>query len=197
MRKHGRWFAKELSDKSWLLIVVAGFFAQFLWYGKGAVHEVSISVLVVTGLATAVMLVCIPRLYAEHDHRRHLAMRVVLLSVYVLGFIAFWHASPLKLLGALTNLLYLCVLAWAAIKLGSKGLFNFVTAVVALRILFIYFEVFGSMMQTGIGLIVGGALTHLLAWLWFKKSNRLALELSSHNAVVAAAAEGIGARNEK
>ena len=100
---------------------------------------------------------------------------MVLGVVLVLGVIGVWHTRSNELMGALSNLAYLCVLAWAAIKIRNTYLFNVFTAFICLRILVIYFEVFGSMMQTGLGLIVGGVLTLLISWWWFKRSNKLAL----------------------
>jgi uncharacterized membrane protein len=46
-----------------------------------------------------------------------------------------------------------------------------------LRLLIVYFEVFGSMLSTGLGMITGGALTLLLAWVWKRKSPQLAEQL--------------------
>lgn len=167
-------FASAISRVSWLVIIVAGFFLQFLWYEGGVVDDIPRTVLVVTGAAVALTLYLIPALYRESSANTHLAMRVVLASVYVLGATACWHDSEMNVVGALTNLAYLCILAWAALKVGSTPMFNFFTAAISIRVLLIYFEVFGSMMQTGVGLIIGGMLTLLLAWLWLKKSSKLA-----------------------
>ena len=120
----------------------------------------------------------IPRLYAKESADVHLAMRVVLAVILILGLTASWFSVRLELVGALTNLFYLCMLAWAAIKVHSTSLFNFFTAAICVRILVVYFEVFGSMMETGLGLISGGALTLLISWWWFKRSNRLAIRLA-------------------
>jgi hypothetical protein len=46
-------------------------------------------------------------------------------------------------------------------------------------VIVIYFEVFGSLLDTGLGLITGGALTLLLAWFWRKKTQSLAEHLSA------------------
>jgi hypothetical protein len=37
----------------------------------------------------------------------------------------------------------------------------------------IYFEVFGSLLDTGVGLVTGGILTLLIAWFWQKKMRQL------------------------
>jgi hypothetical protein len=41
----------------------------------------------------------------------------------------------------------------------------------------IYFEVFGSLLSTGVGLVTGGALTLLMAWLWRHKTQDIAQRL--------------------
>jgi uncharacterized membrane protein len=48
-----------------------------------------------------------------------------------------------------------------------------------MRVLVIYFEVFGSMLSTGLGLVTGGLLTLLVAWLWHKQRSRLAGKMSA------------------
>ena len=42
----------------------------------------------------------------------------------------------------------------------------------------VYIEVFGSMLETGLGLIVGGILTIGLTWFWLRKSRGLAAVLT-------------------
>jgi len=56
--------------------------------------------------------------------------------------------------------------------------FNALTGAIALRILAVYFEVFHSLLSTGLGLITGGALTLLLAWLWRSRALSLSRRLS-------------------
>jgi hypothetical protein len=43
----------------------------------------------------------------------------------------------------------------------------------ALRILFVYFEVFGSLLDTGVGLVTGGVVTLLIGWGWQLKMRQL------------------------
>lgn len=70
-----------------------------------------------------------------------------------LSFMAFWAAVGV-----------------AAYRAGRIRLLNVATALIGLRLLIIYFEVFGSLLDTGIGLLTGGLLMILLAWLWVKKT---------------------------
>lgn len=53
--------------------------------------------------------------------------------------------------------------AHGALRAGWRGLFTLAVAAVAVRLLIVYFELFGSLAQTGAGLIVAGALVIGLA----------------------------------
>jgi uncharacterized membrane protein len=86
------------------------------------------------------------------------------------------HAE-LNLLGALLQLGFLGAVGFTAAQLGWLRSFQLVTALIALRLLVVYFEVFGSMLSTGLGMITGGGLTLLLAWVWKRKSPQLAEQL--------------------
>lgn len=175
--------AEHLSRYSWFLIVVMGLLSQILWYESVSNVGYINNLLAICFVATAAMIYFIPKLYAGETSDTHKAMRVVLAVVFALGASAIWYRYRLELAGALTNLAFLFVLAWAAIKIKSTYLFNILTAFICLRIIIIYFEVFGSMLETGLGLIVGGILTLLISWWWFKRSNRLALRLGMAGSV--------------
>jgi len=62
------------------------------------------------------------------------------------------------------------IVGFAAYRAGRYRLLNVATALLGVRLLIVYFEVFGSLLDTGIGLLSGGLLTILLAWAWLKKS---------------------------
>lgn len=53
---------------------------------------------------------------------------------------------------------------------GKIQILNLATALIGIRILIVYFEVFGSLLDTGLGLVIGGLLTLGLVWLWARKS---------------------------
>lgn len=67
-----------------------------------------------------------------------------------------------------------CIAAFAAVQAGHKRLFDLITLVITVRILTIYFEVFGSMMATGFGLILSGFFVLGVAWVWHKYRGYLA-----------------------
>ena len=81
--------------------------------------------------------------------------------------------------GAILQVVWLGLFAWASIQLGLVRAFNALTALIAVRVLVIYFEVFGSLLSTGVGLITGGVLTLLVGWLWQRKTAALAARLRS------------------
>lgn len=170
--------ATELSRYSWLTIIIAGWFFQFLWYDRirGSVSDISSLqiFLVITFFATAAMLIFIPKLYSNRSQDTHMAMRVLLITVFIIGATALWHSDRYPVIGAVINIAYMFVLAWAALKIQSIQIFNFVTAFICIRLLIIYFEVFGSMLETGIGLVLGGLITLLVVWMWIKKADSLA-----------------------
>lgn len=69
--------------------------------------------------------------------------------------------------------------ALAAHERGRPRLLHLATAAVGLRLLAIYFEVFGSLLDTGLGLVLGGLLTLLVTWFWARKRRDFDRELSA------------------
>jgi uncharacterized membrane protein len=56
--------------------------------------------------------------------------------------------------------------AWLAYEDRERGLLNLATAMIGLRILIVYFEVFGTLLDTGLGLVLGGTIALLIVWGW-------------------------------
>lgn len=82
--------------------------------------------------------------------------------------LAFEHGEW-PVVAALGQLALLACAAWTGQTLGLRGVFRLATAAIYLRLLIVYFEVFGSLLSTGLGLISGGALAMLFAWLWSRR----------------------------
>ena len=82
------------------------------------------------------------------------------------------HAEH-ELIGGLVGLLALAAFSLLAYRVGHRAAFGLLTAAIGIRIVTIYFEVFGSLMSTGVGLVSGGILTLLIAWLWARTSSSL------------------------
>jgi uncharacterized membrane protein len=91
-----------------------------------------------------------------------------------------WPVSPgdLELLAALTFIALWLGAAFAAHRGRQAGLLNAATAIIGVRIIAIYFEVFGSLLDTGLGLVLAGLLTLGLVWLWARKRREFESELA-------------------
>jgi hypothetical protein len=82
--------------------------------------------------------------------------------------------GSLEFVGAVLQIGWFALLAWASLQLGLLRAFNLLTAAIALRVLVVYFEVFHSLLNTGLGLIIGGLLTLAMAYVWRRKTRDLA-----------------------
>lgn len=80
--------------------------------------------------------------------------------------------GDLDVVAALTFIGLWFLVALTAHRSGRTRLLNLATAVIGVRILVVYFEVFGSLLGTGIGLVTGGLLTLGLMWLWLRSRRR-------------------------
>jgi uncharacterized membrane protein len=90
--------------------------------------------------------------------------------------------SP-QVLPALAFIVLWLTNAATAHRVGALGLLNFATGVIAIRIVIVYFEVFGSLLDTGLGLIGGGVLTLFLVWLWWRKRRDFANQMLGKGAL--------------
>lgn len=83
------------------------------------------------------------------------------------------------LVAALAFIAVFAVVALVAHRQGRSRLLHLATAAIGLRIVVIYFEVFGTLLDTGVGLVLGGLLTLLLTWVWARKRREFDRELSA------------------
>lgn len=103
----------------------------------------------------------------------------LLVLAVVLAFLpARVGAGSWDVLAALCFIALWLVVAFTAHKVGLLGVLNLATAVVGVRIVIVYFEVFGSLLDTGLGLISGGGLTLGLVWLWWRKKRDFSRSLA-------------------
>lgn len=181
------WFARERSAVSstwtsavWTALLLGGFALGFVYYDDFDRTDVLTWSVAVVALLVIALIAALPRLYPALAARSLLGLRLVLGSigiVFVVGT-AFPH-DALPAVGAIAQVVVLGIAAWTVLQLGQVRLFNMVTGLIALRVLVMYFEVFGSMLSTGVGMISGGMLTLLLAWVWKRKSPELAARFTS------------------
>jgi hypothetical protein len=71
---------------------------------------------------------------------------------------------PWPVAGAGVFMAYWAYIGWTGLQSGYRGLLNAAIVVIALRLVVVYVEVFGTLLSTGIGLIASGALLIALVW---------------------------------
>ena len=118
-----------------------------------------------------------------------LGLAVAVLTLGCIGPLVVEHAT-LRLLPALWFLLLWSLTGYLAMRVRSFGLFRTATAMIAIRLLIVYFEVIGSLAASGLGMILGGALTLLAAWLWRKKTLEVGGRMAQAKAAEAEALTG-------
>jgi uncharacterized membrane protein len=80
---------------------------------------------------------------------------------------------------AVSFILVFAMVALVAHRRGRSALLHLATAAIGLRLLVVYFEVFGTLLDTGIGLVLGGLLTLLVTVVWARKRRDFDRELSA------------------
>ncbi len=158
--------AQVFQSLSWMGFATGAFVATFFWYVRLPAWTVS------WGAAVLLAVWVIPSIVAKHAFGERAKWVVASIGVAVLAtLLPLWIAHPeLELVGGLMSLAVLGYFAFAASSTGHRRVFSLLTGLIGARIVAIYFEVFGSLMSTGLGLITGGALTLLLAWAWTRMS---------------------------
>jgi uncharacterized membrane protein len=178
LREHRPEYARTLGTLAWLAVLLGGFALQFVWYTRIDGADTLTWALPATALMAFSLAAALPRLYRELPRPALRALAAVLfLGWLTLALGTSFPRDSADFVGALLQLAWLALFAWTALQLGSVRVFNALTALIAVRVLVVYFEVFGSMLSTGLGLISGGILTLLVAWLWRSKSGGLAKRL--------------------
>lgn len=181
-----RWLVRERPQVSaawsgalWSSIVVGSLFAAGIFYatpdGQPA-FDLSLGLAGVLALGLAWY---VPGLFPEQSRPAHLGMRAMLLFVWLCLAVGLSFARhDIPVLAAILQVVALGIASFTVLALGRAGMFNVLTALIGVRIIIMYFEVFGSMLDTGLGLVTGGILTVLLAWFWKRKSPAFAARLT-------------------
>ena len=104
-----------------------------------------------------------------------LPLRVLLVLLLVLSFGPILLAEgDLNLVGALAFIALWAVVAWVGYASHNARVLNLATAIIGIRLIAVYFEVFGSLLDTGLGLVTGGLLTVALTYFWARKRREIA-----------------------
>lgn len=163
----GAHFAAALRDMALLYMLAIASIAHFAWAGSISANEASVALRSVP----VPLVAAIASLFLS---RRLLAQSRVESSIVIASFAAtaaalLWpHGDdwPWRLLGAFIYTAMWGSVCRAALLSGWRFLFGLSIAAIALRLFIVYFELFGSLATTGIGLIAGGLLVLGLLWGW-------------------------------
>ena len=177
-----RWrphYARALASLGWtgaLTLATAGTFAFY-----DAPFSDPAGVLVgAAGAAALVGLLVARAARLVHGHPAAVGpLRALLVLLIALGYgpLAL-GADDLNLVGALAFLVLWAAVAWVAHATHNVRLLNLATAILGLRLLAVYFEVFGSLLDTGLGLITGGLVTIGITYLWARSRKGFAAHLA-------------------
>ncbi|MBC8069879.1 MAG: DUF2157 domain-containing protein [Deltaproteobacteria bacterium] len=163
--------ADTLEAIGWMELVLCATIGAFTLYADtsdGRWHET----LPAAGISAMLTVALALTLRIATSQRLLLAVCLVLSHVPLLGL-----PGDLAVAAALAFVALWIVVAWAAHDARDARLLNLATAMIGLRIVAIYFEVFGTLLDTGLGLISGGLLTLGVVWLWAHKRKQFEQEL--------------------
>lgn len=158
--------------------------ATFAFYDSPLDSEQLDSFATTATIAAAIVVFLMVRADRLVDGHREavLPVRVLLALFIVLGYgPLLLAADKQELLGALVFIALWAVAAWVGYATHNARFLNLATAVIGVRLIAVYFEVFGSLMDTGLGLVTGGLLTVALTWFWARKRRELATRLDAAN----------------
>jgi len=168
-------YARALGVLAWTAVLAGGFGLQTIWYAALDADETLGWSLIVTAVTAGALAAALPRLYPDMPSRAVRGLAAILgFGWLTLAVGAGLARGSVDYLGAILQIGWLGLFAWTVLQLGLLRAFNVLTALIAVRVLVVYFEVFGSLMSTGVGLISGGVLTLAAAYLWKSKTRELA-----------------------
>lgn len=96
------------------------------------------------------------RILVQHDYMIDVFFAVSLLAMYLPSFVPHDRFVGFSVIGALCFCAYWAFVGWIALRFHMQGILNLAISLIAIRLFIIYCEVFGSMLSTGIGLIISG-----------------------------------------
>lgn len=163
-------------------MVLSGLFACFsiVFWGIGDIHirpteytgQTQALVILAIGLAAMGAHAAWHKFYAGHPHRK--AGALFALVGFVVMLLPFITMVPVgSVFSALLFIAYWVFIGWMAQNIGQMRLVSLAIFIIAVRIFIIYCELFGTLMDTGIGLISGGVVMLALIYGARKLNERL------------------------
>ena len=172
-----------------LALAALSVFAQFLWSDPPAgMRDVTpdFSAMIVAAGFAAVLAYF--RFRSENPLLAIFAALAVVVSCANVVIPAYLHVGPHQVIGTAMFVFAWGTAAAAAASARRRRMFDACTAVIGIRLVVVYFEVFGSLAATGVGLVISGLLIIGVAKLWHSKRNAIAALLQSGAATAAAGA---------
>lgn len=148
------------------------------WYSKNPSANLGMTLFPLAG----VLAVMAALLLSRPAYESKLRFAAVGMYVSLYSYLCLPLTVPLgeqKILGCLGFVIVWTFAAATAVFGGSRRLFDLATLVIAARFIVVYFEVFGSLAATGVGLIISGVFIIAAAVVWHRYRQRLALWLEA------------------
>jgi uncharacterized membrane protein len=172
-------YALVFRHAGWTLLVAMATVASFAFYDPLARGERAPWAVVGVSLAATAAL-CLDTRPTPAGRARRLLLALLFATSHLPLFVPHgtWPVAA-----AMSFISVFAVIAWVAHRKGLPKLLHLATAVIGVRLLAIYFEVFGSLLDTGLGLVIGGLLTLLVTWFWARKRREFDRELSARESL--------------
>lgn len=157
----------------WMALLGMASMAQHLWYERTGYRFRSSASLIQGAFAVGLVLTGVLAWRVPAGTAR-LPVQVLLVYATLSNFApALVQHQRLNALGAVGFLVLWGLCAWAALRAQRYALFNLATAVIGLRLVVAYLEVFRSLLDTGLAFLTGGALALIVAFVWMRQTRRL------------------------
>lgn len=172
-------YALTFRNVGWTLLVVMATLASFAFYDPLARGERTPWAVVGVSLAATAAL-CFSTRPTPAGRARRLLLALLFAASHLPLFMPHgkWPVAA-----AMSFMAVYAVVAWVAHRKGLSKLLHLATAVIGVRLLAVYFEVFGTLLDTGLGLVIGGLLTLLVTWFWARKRRDFDRELSARESL--------------
>jgi hypothetical protein len=173
LERWGGWIPQRLRNTAlrWGLGVALGLgtvVGAFAWRDTNLNDSIAIGIVSLAPFLGALLVVFA---LFERNSPRSIKVSTALLVLLLAAFISVPTVVPLhdeKLFGCLFFVLIWSVASIIAVLLHRKRLFDFATLVIGTRLVVVYFEVFGSLAATGVGLILSGVVILGTVFIWHR-----------------------------
>jgi uncharacterized membrane protein len=157
----------------WIALLGMASVAQQLWYERTGYRFRSSASLIQGAFVVALGLTGVLA-WRVPAGAAQLPVRVLLAYATLSSFApALAPHQRLDAVGAIGFLVLWGLCAWAALRAQRYALFNLATAVIGLRLIVAYLEVFRSLLDTGLAFLTGGALALIVAFVWMRQTRRM------------------------